>query len=34
MEDAAEEPSRATYDVGDPLLKLARDVPLAVRMDA
>jgi|CXWL01.1.fsa_nt_gi hypothetical protein len=34
MEDAAKEPSRATYDVGDPLLKLPRDLPLAVRLDA
>ncbi len=34
MEDATKEPSRATFDVGDPLLKLVRDVPLAVRMDA
>ena len=34
MEDSTKEPSRATFDVGDPLLKLVRDVPLAVRMDA
>ncbi|MFH1567287.1 MAG: hypothetical protein ABIL09_04745 [Gemmatimonadota bacterium] len=34
MEDASKEPSRATYDVGDPLLTLARDLPLAVRLDA
>ena len=34
MEDATKEPSRATWDVGDPLLKLVRDFPLAVRMDA
>ena len=33
MEDASKEPSRATYDVGDPLLKLPRDLPLAMRMD-
>lgn len=34
MEDPAKEPTRATYDVGDPLLKLARDLPLAARLDA
>lgn len=28
-----QEPPRATIDVGDPLLKLMRDVPLAVRLD-
>jgi hypothetical protein len=33
MEDPSKEPSRATWDVGDPLLKLARDLPLAMRMD-
>lgn len=33
MEDPAQEPPRATYDVGDPLLKLVRDLPLAVRLD-
>lgn len=33
MEDASKEPTRAIYDVGDPLLKLARELPLAVRMD-
>jgi len=33
MEDASKEPSRATWDVGDPLLKLSRDIPLALRMD-
>ena len=33
MEDASKEPSRATFDVGDPLLKLSRDLPLAVRFD-
>ena len=31
--DAAQEPARATYDVGDPLLALPRDLPLAVRME-
>ncbi|MBI4916736.1 MAG: hypothetical protein HY825_12885, partial [Acidobacteria bacterium] len=33
MEDASKEPSRATFDVGDPLLTLSRDLPLAVRFD-
>ncbi len=33
LEDPSKEPSRATYDVGDPLLKLSRDLPLAVRME-
>lgn len=33
MEDPSQEPSRATYDVGDPLLQLPRDLPLAVRLD-
>jgi hypothetical protein len=33
MEDPSKEPSRATWDVGDPLLKLSRDLPLALRMD-
>ena len=33
MEDASKEPTRATYDVGDPTLKLVRDMPLAIRMD-
>jgi hypothetical protein len=33
MEDKSKEPSRATYDVGDPLLKLVRDLPLAVRLE-
>jgi hypothetical protein len=33
MEDPSKEPVRAVYDVGDPLLKLAREVPLAIRMD-
>lgn len=28
-----QEPPRATLDVGDPLLRLMRDVPLAVRLD-
>lgn len=34
MEDPSKEPTRATYDVGDPLLQLSRDLPLAMRMDA
>ena len=33
MEDAAKEPARATYDVGDPLLKLPRDAAAAVRLE-
>jgi hypothetical protein len=33
MEDPSKEPSRATYDVGDPMLKLMRDVPLGLRLD-
>ena len=33
MEDPSQEPSRATYDTGDPLLKLFRDLPLAIRFD-
>ncbi|HPC81805.1 MAG TPA: hypothetical protein P5234_01015 [Thermoanaerobaculaceae bacterium] len=33
MEDPSKEPARATYDVGDPMLKLFRELPLAVRMD-
>lgn len=33
MEDPSKEPTRATYDVGDPMLKLFRELPLAVRMD-
>jgi len=33
MEDAAQEPSRATLDAGDDLLQLPRDLPLAVRFD-
>ncbi len=33
LEDPSQEPSRATYDVGDPTLKLSRDVPLAIRLD-
>ncbi|HPR63592.1 MAG TPA: hypothetical protein PK014_05165 [Thermoanaerobaculia bacterium] len=33
MEDPSQEPARATYDVGDPMLTLLREVPLAIRMD-
>jgi hypothetical protein len=33
MEDPSKEPPRDTYDVGDPLLKLVRSVPLALRLD-
>ncbi len=33
MEDKSKEPARATYDVGDPLLMLVRDVPLALRVE-
>lgn len=33
MEDPSKEPTRATYDVGDPLLMLVRDVPLALRLE-
>jgi hypothetical protein len=33
MEDPSQEPTRATYDVGDPLLMLARELPLAIRLD-
>ncbi len=31
--EEGQEPARATYDVGDPLLLLNRDLPLAVRLD-
>ncbi len=33
LEDPSQEPTRATYDVGDPTLSLMRDVPLAVRLE-
>lgn len=33
MADPAEEPPRAEHDVGDPLLRLPRDLPLAVRLE-
>ncbi len=31
--EEGQEPARATYDVGDPLLALPRDLPLAARME-
>ena len=31
--EEGQEPARATYDVGDPLLRLARDLPLAMRLE-
>lgn len=34
MADAAQEPTRAKHDVGDPWLELVRDVPLAMRAEA
>lgn len=33
LEDPSQEPTRATYDTGDPMLMLTRDLPLAIRMD-
>lgn len=33
LEDPAAEPPRATIDTGDPLLRLLREVPLALRID-
>lgn len=33
LEDPSQEPPRATYDVGDPTLKLMRELPLAIRLD-
>ena len=33
MEDPSQEPTRATYDTGDPWLQLARELPLAIRLD-
>ena len=33
LEDPAQEPPRAMHDVGDPTLKLFRELPLAVRLD-
>lgn len=33
LEDPSQEPPRATYDVGDPTLRLMRDLPLAIRLE-
>jgi hypothetical protein len=33
MADPSQEPARSTLDTGDPLLRLPRDLPLAVRLD-
>jgi hypothetical protein len=33
LEDPSQEPPRATYDVGDPTLRLMRELPLAVRLE-
>lgn len=33
LEDPAQEPARATYDTGDPTLRLLRELPLAFRLD-
>ena len=33
LEDPSQEPPRATYETGDPTLRLLRELPLAVRMD-
>ncbi len=33
LEDPSQEPSRATYDVGDPWLQLPREFPLSLRLD-
>lgn len=33
LEDPSQEPPRAEYDVGDPLLHLVRELPLAMRLD-
>jgi hypothetical protein len=33
LADPSQEPPRATYDLGDPTLKLMREVPLAVRLE-
>lgn len=33
LEDPSQEPTRASHDTGDPLLKLWREVPLAVRLE-
>ena len=33
LEDPSQEPPRATYDTGDPTLRLLRELPLAIRLD-
>jgi hypothetical protein len=33
LEDPSQEPPRATYDVGDPLLMLNREIPLGMRLE-
>ena len=33
MDEASKEPTRATLDLGDPLLRLPRDFPLAARLE-
>lgn len=33
LEDPSQEPPRATYDVGDPTLRLMRELPLAIRLE-
>jgi hypothetical protein len=33
LEDPSQEPPRAVYDVGDPMLRLMRELPLAVRLE-
>jgi hypothetical protein len=33
LEDPSQEPPRATYDTGDPTLRLLRELPLAFRLD-
>jgi hypothetical protein len=33
LEDPSQEPPRATYDTGDPTLRLLREVPLAIRAE-
>lgn len=33
LEDPSQEPPRAVYDVGDPMLRLMRELPLAIRLE-
>ncbi len=33
LEDPAQEPARATYDVGDPILELSREFPIGARLE-